>query len=99
MGPHIRIFFNSINTIVLYNLWLVESEDAEPWIWRVDCKVIQGFSTILEVSIPNHHIVQRSTVFLDINPLSDLRFENILSHSVDCFFHFVDGFHCWAKAF
>lgn len=36
---------------------VVESRDAEPWIWRADCKVIYGFS-IMQVSVPNSHVVR-----------------------------------------
>ena len=36
---------------------------------------------------------------LDINHLSVASFENIFSHSIGCFFHFVDGFLCCAEAF
>ena len=33
-GPLTLRFFSIVNTIVLYNPQLVESEDAEPRIWR-----------------------------------------------------------------
>ena len=36
---------------------------------------------------------------LNINPLSVRSFANILSHSVDCLFYFVNDFLCCAKDF
>ena len=40
-----------------------------------------------------------SLYILYINPLLDLLFANIFSHSVGLLFHFVDGFLCYAEAF
>ena len=40
-----------------------------------------------------------SLYILNINPLSDVLFANIFSHSVGIFFYLVDDFLCWAKAF
>ena len=63
VGPLICELF-SINTTVLHDLQLVESVDAEPWIWRANYKVIFGFSTAQGVSTPNPYIVQGSTVYI-----------------------------------
>ena len=40
-----------------------------------------------------------SLYILDTNPLLDMSFANILSHSVSCFFSFVDCFLCSTEAF
>lgn len=36
MNPLKRGFFSVVNIIVVHNLWLVESVDVEPWMWK-DC--------------------------------------------------------------
>ena len=33
-----RIFFPTVNTVVLHDPWLVESMDAEWWVWTTMCK-------------------------------------------------------------
>ena len=35
--------FFSINKYILYDPWLVESEDTKQQIWKADCKVTCGF--------------------------------------------------------
>ena len=35
----LRYAFFSINTVVLLDLWLVNSPDMEPQVWRADYKV------------------------------------------------------------
>ena len=40
------IFFSTVNTTILQDLRLVESEHVEePWIRMVDCKAVLRFST------------------------------------------------------
>ena len=42
----------------------------------------------------------RSSLYiLEINPLSDTRFANIFSHSINCLFYSADCFFCCTKAF
>ena len=56
-------FFFSGQTL---QYWLVESTDAEPRIWRANCKVISmlGFSAAQRGNTPNSQVVQNSTVYL-----------------------------------
>lgn len=43
---HGPTYFSIVSTIVLHDIQLVESTDAEPLIWRADYKVMLKFSTI-----------------------------------------------------
>ena len=48
--------------MVLHDLKLVESADAEPQLRRANYKVIRGFLTVQRVSTPIPFVVQGSTV-------------------------------------
>ena len=60
----IHRFFSIVNTTVLHDPWLVESEDVEPeelWVWMANYRVhYSGF--LQRVGALNPCIVQGSTV-------------------------------------
>lgn len=51
-APLIHVFFSN-NCYILYNLWLVEYTEVEPWIQRANCKVTLEFSTMQKLSVPS----------------------------------------------
>ena len=57
MDPLTNIFFSIYTYQSTTWSMVVESKDAEPWIWRADCKVIYRFS-IMQLSVPNSHVVR-----------------------------------------
>ena len=67
-------FFQSICTSVLYDPWLVESVDVEPWIQRANYKVTQFFNCT-----PKPHVVQESTAFVILTRTFQRRDKNTLS--------------------
>ena len=68
-----------VNMTVLHDPRLAESEDAEPWIRRPDCKAILGFSTAWRVCAPNPHTVRESTViYLVFVPIADTELLKLL---------------------
>ena len=55
------LFFSTVNTTVLHDLWLVESTDAEPLIWR-NCLYRPISYTWISHCSPDPHVVQWSIV-------------------------------------
>ena len=65
----------------------------EKCLFRFTAKLLIGLFGVLLLSYMSYLYT------LEISPLSVASFANIFSHSVGCFFWFVYGFLCYAKAF
>ena len=67
-------FLNSIHSTEPHHMWLVESEEVEPWIQRASCKV----NSVSDCT-PKPHVVQGSTVLLILAKTFQRRDNNTLS--------------------
>ena len=54
--------FSVVNTIAPHDPRLIESLDAEPWIWKADYECSTQIFDCAPICGPNPHIVQGSTV-------------------------------------